>query len=346
MKVEFAICLEKAQQGDLEAQSELGCLYRMGLGVNKDGAQAANWYQKAAESGNIKAQFYLGRLYEAGLGIAKDEALAMQWYLKAAQDNQILAEALKTNTTLTLIVLSCNEIGDEGTHALAEALKTNTTLTSIYLNGNEIGADGTHALAKALKTNSTLTSIDLSENQIGSEGTQALAEALKTNSTLTLLNLSYNNIRIEGIQALAEALKTNITLVSIDLEDDPMESDYDDHHDEYSEALQHINTFCKRNEISTQVAELYALFLACFPTEAQNAYLHLKEVTTSSTRRPIVRFFQMAGKLPDDVLHGLAYHVYDQARDFIPPKAKASAANKLLKQLREEDSVNSKMKAK
>jgi len=80
--------------------------------------------------------------------------------------------------------------------------------------------------------------------------------------------------------------------------------------------------------------------------EKQDAYLHLKEVTTSSTQRPIVRFFQMAGKLPDDVLHGLAYHVYDQARDFIPPKAKASAANKLLKQLREEDSVNSKMKAK
>jgi len=96
----------------------------------------------------------------------------------------------------------------------------------------------------------------------------------------------------------------------------------------------------------TQAAELYALFLACFPTEAQDAYLHLKEVTTSSTQRPIVRFFQMAGKLPDDVLQGLAHQVYDQARDFIPLKAQASAANKLLKQLREEDSVNNKMKTK
>jgi len=96
----------------------------------------------------------------------------------------------------------------------------------------------------------------------------------------------------------------------------------------------------------TQAAELYALFLACFPTEKEDAYLHLREVTSSSTQRPIVRFFQMAGKLPDDVLHGLAYRVYDQARDFIPLKAKASAANKLIKQLREEDSVSHKMKAK
>ena len=54
----------------------------------------------------------------------------------------------------------------------------------------------------------------------------------------------------------------------------------------------------------------------------------------------------MAGKLPDDVLQGLAYQVYDQTRDIIPSKAQASAANKLIKQLRAEDSVNSKMKAK
>ena len=96
----------------------------------------------------------------------------------------------------------------------------------------------------------------------------------------------------------------------------------------------------------TQAAELYALFLACFPTEKEDAYLHLREVTSSSTQRPIVRFFQMVGKLPDDVLQGLAYQVYDQARDFIPLKAKASAANKLIKQLRAEDSVSHKIKAK
>jgi len=262
-----------------------------------------------------------------------------------------LAETLKTNNTLTAINLSGNKIGSEGTRALAEALKTNTTLTSIDLNENPISAKGAQALAEALKTNITLTSIDLSYNQIGSDGAQALAEALKTNSTLTLINLSYNNIGIEGIQALAEALKGNNILTSIDLEENPIDSDYDDdddddNYDEYSETLQHIDTFCKRNEVSTQAAKLYALFLACFPMEKQDAYLHLNEVTTSSTQRPIVRFFQMAGKLPHDVLHGLAYQVYDQAREFIPLKAKASAANKLLKQLREEDSVNSKMKAK
>jgi len=174
-----------------------------------------------------------------------------------------------------------------------------------------------------------------------------LAETLKTNSTLTLINLSSNQLGDEGAQALAEALKGNNTLTSISLYDNLISESENDSGSDSSEALQHhINTFCKRNEALTQAAELYALFLACFPMEKQDAYLHINEVTTSSTQRPIVRFFQMARKLPHDVLHGLAYQVYDQARDFIPLKAKASAANKLFKQLREEDNVNSKMKAK
>ena len=122
MKLEFAICLKKAKKGDSEAQRELGCLYRMGLGVNKDGAQAVKWYKKAAKAGNTKAQFYLGRLYEEGLGIAKDEARAMRWYLKAAQGDQSLVEGLRANTTLTSIVLYSNSIGAEGAQALAEAL--------------------------------------------------------------------------------------------------------------------------------------------------------------------------------------------------------------------------------
>jgi len=284
-----------------------------------------------------------------------------------------LAEALKINNTLTSIVLYGNRIDDESTQALAEALKANNTLTSIDLSHNKIGAEGAQALAEALKTNNTLTSILLHRNQIGCGGTQALAEALKINNTLTSITLGYNKIGAEGAQALAEALKTNNTLTSIDLTSSQIGDESAQalvealkgnntltsirlvgnligvggrNGNNYSEVLKHIDTFCKRNEALTQAAELYALFLACFPTEAQDAYLHLKEVTTSSTQRPIVRFFQIAGKLPDDVLQGLAYHVYDQARDFIPSQAKASAANKLLKQLREEDSMSHKMKAK
>jgi len=63
--------------------------------------------------------------------------------------------------------------------ALAEALKTNTSVTSINLGFNSIGAEGMKALAEALKTNTSVTSIDLRCNSIGAEGMKALKQVIK-----------------------------------------------------------------------------------------------------------------------------------------------------------------------
>jgi Ran GTPase-activating protein (RanGAP) involved in mRNA processing and transport len=54
--------------------------------------------------------------------------------------------------------------------ALADALKTNSTLTSLRLGGNWINDGGAVALAEALKTNSTLTSLNLNHNGINKDG--------------------------------------------------------------------------------------------------------------------------------------------------------------------------------
>jgi len=72
-----------------------------------------------------------------------------------------LAEALKTNTTITTLDLSYNDIGHEGAKALAEALKNNTTITTLDLVGNPIGDEGPKALAEALETNMTITKLDI-----------------------------------------------------------------------------------------------------------------------------------------------------------------------------------------
>jgi Ran GTPase-activating protein (RanGAP) involved in mRNA processing and transport len=53
--------------------------------------------------------------------------------------------------------LAYNSIGSNGGQALAEALKSNSTLTTLDLAGNSIGSNGGQALAEALKSNSTLT---------------------------------------------------------------------------------------------------------------------------------------------------------------------------------------------
>ena len=45
----------------------------------------------------------------------------------------MIGEALKSNCALIELNISCNEIGDVGTEELSEALKTNSTLTILKL---------------------------------------------------------------------------------------------------------------------------------------------------------------------------------------------------------------------
>ena len=74
-----------AEQGDADAQFNLGAMYYNGYGVPQDDVQAANWYRKAAEQGIARAQFNLGVLYGTGQGVPQDFVQAANWYRKAAE---------------------------------------------------------------------------------------------------------------------------------------------------------------------------------------------------------------------------------------------------------------------
>jgi len=62
----------------------LGLLYRGGLGVAKDYAQAAAWFHKAAAAGSAFGMYHLATCYENGAGVPKDLAEATRYYEKAA----------------------------------------------------------------------------------------------------------------------------------------------------------------------------------------------------------------------------------------------------------------------
>ena len=57
-----------AEQGLAAAQFNLGLLYANGQGVQKDDAQARQWYEKTAVQGHANAQVRLGSLYDYGRG--------------------------------------------------------------------------------------------------------------------------------------------------------------------------------------------------------------------------------------------------------------------------------------
>jgi TPR repeat protein len=55
-----------------------------GFGIEKDPAQAALWYQKAANSGHAEAQYFLALQYSSGKGVKKDEEQAARWVSSSA----------------------------------------------------------------------------------------------------------------------------------------------------------------------------------------------------------------------------------------------------------------------
>jgi TPR repeat protein len=81
-----------AEQGDANAQYNLGIMYVDGLGVKKDYLQAATWYRKAAKQGHASARYNLGVMYENGQGVKKDYVQAIAWYRKAAEQGQANAQ--------------------------------------------------------------------------------------------------------------------------------------------------------------------------------------------------------------------------------------------------------------
>ena len=135
-------------------------------------------------------------------------------------DAVVLAEALKVNSSVTVLNLFRSNIGDHGAIGLAGGLTENKSLALMNLSYNNIGARGAAGLADALTKNKSLTELNLSYNNIGADGAAGLADALTENKSLTVLYLSNNNIGDHGVAALADALTENKSLTVLYLSDD------------------------------------------------------------------------------------------------------------------------------
>ena len=81
----------KARWGDPDAQVALAAAYAQGNGVEKNAAEAAVWYRKAAEQGDAGAQSDLGVAYANGEGVKKDRREAERWFKKASEQGYAVA---------------------------------------------------------------------------------------------------------------------------------------------------------------------------------------------------------------------------------------------------------------
>jgi TPR repeat protein len=79
---------ERAVAGDAQAQYEMGERFFQGLGVTKEYAPAAAWFELAAKQGHPQAQRNLALMLFLGRGVAIDLAEAYKWICLAARRGQ------------------------------------------------------------------------------------------------------------------------------------------------------------------------------------------------------------------------------------------------------------------
>lgn len=88
---DFVIALNEfrkaADEGNADAQYNLGIMYDNGHGVPPNGAEAQRWYRSAAEQGNVDAQFNLAESYKCGHGhgVEHRSGEAVRWFRAAAE---------------------------------------------------------------------------------------------------------------------------------------------------------------------------------------------------------------------------------------------------------------------
>ncbi len=81
-----------AEQGDADAQFNMGVVYLQGLGVTQDYQAAFNWFKKSTEQKHAIAQYSLGVMYLLGLGVTQDYKFAIKWFNLAAEQGDANAQ--------------------------------------------------------------------------------------------------------------------------------------------------------------------------------------------------------------------------------------------------------------
>ena len=82
-----------AEQGNAEAQFQLGLMAHLGRGIPQNFLAARKWYERAAKAGEVRSQNNLGVIYRDGLGVPADAVMAYKWFSLAASQGNVQAIA-------------------------------------------------------------------------------------------------------------------------------------------------------------------------------------------------------------------------------------------------------------
>ncbi|XP_076900004.1 RAN GTPase-activating protein 2-like [Bidens hawaiensis] len=182
---------------------------------------------------------------EAGIALSKTISLLANLteiylsYLNLENEGTLaIANALKDSAKLLEVVeIAGNDITAEAASGLADLFTARKeSLVKILLSENELKDEGVIVIAKALEGDfSRLTEVDLSTNMIRRAGARVLAQTVVGKPGFKLLNINGNYISDEGVEDVKEIFKDSPDLLGPLDDNDPEGEEYDDEDEDADE---------------------------------------------------------------------------------------------------------------
>ena len=167
-----------------------------------------------------------GRLFALAIGSSTHKSLKKV----QLENNNISAEgmvdiitALSMHPNLNSLNLIANRLRKNGCVALATLLQCSAKeLQNLLISGNDIDDEGIEALVPALVNCNHLKELYLCNNpSITTRGWQSHATLLESNSILEQISIGHNDIDDRAVAAFASALTNNHTLNTLELDYNP-----------------------------------------------------------------------------------------------------------------------------
>jgi putative methionine-R-sulfoxide reductase with GAF domain len=116
-----------ADNGDADAQWQMGVRFHNGEDVPRDDAQAMQWFQRAAEQGNVAAQRALGAYYFAGRGVPTDFSKAYFWSAIAGAQGDEMSKSRLPVLALQMTqsqIAAARQQAEQWIHAHSQQMKS------------------------------------------------------------------------------------------------------------------------------------------------------------------------------------------------------------------------------
>ena len=127
--------------------------------------------------------------------------------------------SLLHNTSLEVLHMGYNAIGQDGATGIAQVITNNKTLKELNICKCEITSTEAIAIANGLLHNTSLEVLDMSNNAIGQDGATAIAQAITNNKTLKKLSLWGDTIDDESAMIIMRSLNHNNSITELEFPD-------------------------------------------------------------------------------------------------------------------------------